>query len=230
MEHRHPVGHGQRLALVVCDVDHGDAEALVQMLDFHLHVLAKLLVQRSQGLVHQHQLRLEDQRAGQRHALLLATGKLRRITPGEGVELDHRQRALDPFLHVGLAHAADAEGKGQVLGHGHVREQRIVLEHHADVALVRRDIVDRATGQEDFAGGGGFETGQHHQAGGLAGPGGAEQGEEFALANVQVEILHDEGLAVVALLHATEADQYIAALSLGHNRTFVRFMDAVRTA
>ncbi len=68
MEHRHPVGHGQRLALVVGDVDHGDTEALVQMLDFHLHVLAKLLVQRSQGLVHQHQLRLEDQRAGQRHA------------------------------------------------------------------------------------------------------------------------------------------------------------------
>ena len=69
MEHRHPIGHGQRLTLVVGDV-HGDAEALVQVLDLHLHLLAQLLVQCAQRFVHQHQLRLEHQRAGQRHALL----------------------------------------------------------------------------------------------------------------------------------------------------------------
>ena len=93
MEHRHPIGHGQRLTLVVGDVHHGDTEALVQVLDLHLHLLAQLLVQRAQRFVHQHQLRLEHQRAGERHALLLATGKLRRIAVAKALQLDHRQRA-----------------------------------------------------------------------------------------------------------------------------------------
>ncbi|MNE70540.1 hypothetical protein D3C80_1663370 [compost metagenome] len=86
---------------------------------------------------------------------------------------------------------------------------------------MRGNVVDRLAVEEDLAGGGGFETGQHHQAGGLAGAGRPQQSQELAAANVHVEILDDEGFAVVALLHATEAHQYIVCLSLGHNRTFV---------
>src|SRR5690606_12002248 len=123
MEYRHPVGHGQRLALVVGHVDHGHAQALVDVLDLHLHVLAQLLVQRTERLVHQHQLRLEHQGASQRHALLLAAGELRRVAIAEVVQLHHGQRALDPLGDVGLVHAAYAEREGQVLGHRHVREQ-----------------------------------------------------------------------------------------------------------
>ena len=70
--------HRQRLALVVRDVDEGHAELPVQLLQLDLHVLAQLLVERAERLVHQHQLRLEHQRARQRHALLLAAGELRR--------------------------------------------------------------------------------------------------------------------------------------------------------
>ncbi|MCY1537219.1 hypothetical protein D9M68_727070 [compost metagenome] len=226
MEHGHPVGHGQGFALVVGHVDHSDAEALMDVLDFHLHVFAQLLVEGAEGLVHQHQLRLEDQRAGQGDALLLATGKLAGVAVAEGVQLDHGQRALDPLAGVGLAQAAHREREGQVLGHRHVREQCVVLEHHADVTLVRGHVVDRATAQQDLAIGGGFEPGEHHQAGGLAGAGRPEQGEELAFANVQVEVFDDQGLAVVALLHAAKADQDVAAFCIGHNRTFV-FVSAV---
>ena len=79
VEHRDAVAHRQRLALVVRDVDEGHAELAVQFLQLDLHVLAQLLVQRAQRLVHQHQLRLEHQRARQRHALLLAARELRRV-------------------------------------------------------------------------------------------------------------------------------------------------------
>lgn len=47
-----------------------------------------------------------------------------------------------------------------------------------------------------------------------------QQGEELAFANIQVEVFDDEVLAVVALLHATKADQYIVRLRIDHNRTF----------
>ncbi|MNP01130.1 hypothetical protein D3C76_929340 [compost metagenome] len=225
VEHRHPVRHGQRLALVVGHVDHGHTQALVDMLDLHLHVFAQLLVERAQRFVHQHQLRLEHQGTGQGHPLLLAARQLAGVALGEGVELDHAQHTLHPLADVGLAEVAHAQRKGQVLGHGHVREQRVVLEHHADVALVRRHVVDRAPGQLDFTGGGGFEAGQHHQAGGLARAGRAKQGEELALADIQVEVFDDQRLAVVALLHTTEADQRFAGCSvrlrLAHACTFL---------
>jgi hypothetical protein len=48
--------------------------------------------------------------------------------------------------------------------------------------------------------GGGLETGQHHQAGGLARARRAEHGQKLALGDVEVEVLHDQRFAVIALL------------------------------
>ncbi len=77
MKHGDPIGHRQRLGLVVRHVDDRHAEALVQAADLELHLLAQLLVERAERLVHQDQLRLEHQRARQRDALLLAARELR---------------------------------------------------------------------------------------------------------------------------------------------------------
>ena len=52
-----------------------------------------------------------------------------------------------------------------------------------------------------------LEAGEHHQAGGLARAGRPEQRQELAAADVEVEILHDQRLAVVALLHVVEGDE-----------------------
>ena len=139
MKHRDPIGHRERLGLVVGDVDHGHAEPLMQLPDLELHLLAQLLVQGTQRLVHEDQLRLEDQRAGDRDALLLAPGELRRAPGSEAAELHHAERAVDPLGNVGRRHAAHRQREPDVLGDGHVRKQRVILEHHADVALIRRN-------------------------------------------------------------------------------------------
>ena len=52
---------------------------VVQVLDLELHLLAQLLVERAERLVHQKQRRLEHDGAGQRDALLLSARKLARI-------------------------------------------------------------------------------------------------------------------------------------------------------
>ena len=106
VKHRDAIRHRERLGLVVGDVDHGHAEPLVQPPDLELHLLAQLLVQRPERLVHQDQLRLEHQRAGHRDALLLAAGELRRPPLAEAAELHHVQRALDALGDVGCGHAA----------------------------------------------------------------------------------------------------------------------------
>ena len=66
------VRHGQRLALIVGHINHGDAKTFVQGLDFKLHMFTQLLVQSPQRFIHQHQFRIEDQCARQGDALLLA--------------------------------------------------------------------------------------------------------------------------------------------------------------
>src|SRR5471032_280071 len=209
VKHCHTIRHGQRLGLVMGDIHHRDAQALMQVLDLHLHVFAQLLVQCTQRLVHQDQLRLEHQCTRQSHTLLLAAGQLRRVAMGEGVQLHHAQYPFDPLADLALVQTAHRQRKAQVFRHGHVREQGVILEHHADIPLVRRNVVDRAAAQLNFTRRRGFETREHHQAGGLARAGRTEQGKEFALSDFKIEVFDDQQFAVVAFLYTPEADQNI---------------------
>ncbi len=70
--HRDMVGHGERLALIVGDIDEGDADALLDGAQLAAHMLAQLEVERGERLVEQKHLRLGAQRAGDRDPLLLA--------------------------------------------------------------------------------------------------------------------------------------------------------------
>ena len=112
----------------------------MQAPDLELHLLAQLLVEGAERLVHQHELRLEHERAGDGDALLLAAGELDRTAVGERTQLHHLQRTIDACGDLGLRQPADGQRKGDVLRDCHVREQRVVLEHHADLALVRRQL------------------------------------------------------------------------------------------
>jgi hypothetical protein len=71
VDDRDAVRHGQRLALVVRDVDGGHAQLVVQLAQFDLHVFAQLLVQRRKWFVHQHDAWLEHHGTGQGNPLAL---------------------------------------------------------------------------------------------------------------------------------------------------------------
>ena len=64
----------------------GQAELALQLADLDPHFLAQLGVEVRQRLVEQQHVRLEDERAGERHTLLLATGELARQTLTEVAE------------------------------------------------------------------------------------------------------------------------------------------------
>ena len=142
VEHGNAVAHGQRFGLVVRHIDKGHAQLAVQGFELDLHMLAQLLVQRAQRLVHQHQLRVKHHGARQRHALLLAARHLAGVAPAHGAHLHHLQCALDFGVALGVGQLAHPQRVGNVLGHRHVRKQRVILEHHAKVALVRRRAGD----------------------------------------------------------------------------------------
>ena len=181
----------------------------MDMLDLELHLFAQVLVQRAEWLVHQHQFGFEHQCTGDGHTLLLTSGKLRRPPVAEAIKADHRQRPVHLLFRLGLAHAAHLKRKRQVFRDRHVREESVILKHHADAALVRRHVVDRLPVQQDVAVGRYLEPGEHHQHGGLAGAGRAEHRQKLAPFHVEVQVLHDQGFAVVALLHADELNNKV---------------------
>ncbi|MCY1298301.1 hypothetical protein D9M70_477820 [compost metagenome] len=87
----------------------------MQIANVELHLLAQLLVKRAEWLVHQHDTRFEDERPGKRHALLLATGELRRAPVGKGRKLHHVECALDALIDPRLANAPHLERKSDVV-------------------------------------------------------------------------------------------------------------------
>ena len=74
----HLVGQRNGLGLRVRHMHEGDAEFGLQPLELAAHAQPQELIQRRQRLVEQQHLRIGDQRARQRHALLLPARKLGR--------------------------------------------------------------------------------------------------------------------------------------------------------
>ncbi len=140
-QHRDAVRHAQRLLLVVGDQHGGDAELALQALDLDLHVEPQVLVERAERLVQQQDARPDRQAPRQRHALLLPARELPRQAVREGGHAHRVQHGRHRRRHVRPAAPGGERAVGDVLRHRHVREQRVVLEHDADLPRVRRQAV-----------------------------------------------------------------------------------------
>ena len=134
---------------------------------------------------------LADQRAPHRDALTLAAGELRRppLRAGRRSRAS-RDTSRDAPLDLGLRRLALLQPERQVLVDGHVRVERVVLEHHRDVAVARRDVVDHAVADRDRAGRDLLQPGHHPQRGGLPAPGRPDEDHELAVGDREREVAH----------------------------------------
>ena len=135
---RDAVAERHRLGLVVCHVDRRRAHALLDPRDLGAHLDAQLRVEVRQRLVHQVRGRLAHDRAPHRDALALAAGELRRLAVEVRLEVEHLRGLVHPLVDLLLLHLAQLERERHVVAHGHVRVERVVLEDHRDVAVLRR--------------------------------------------------------------------------------------------
>ena len=132
-----PVGERDRLREVVGDEDDRLVARLPHAQELRVEGELGVGVERAEGLVHQEDLGVDDERAHERHALPHPAGERRR----EGVLEPLEPREPDPLAYPALLLAApDAtvlEPERDVAAHGAPREDGVLLE---DVADVRRHV------------------------------------------------------------------------------------------
>src|SRR5690606_6272210 len=83
--------------------------------------------------------------------LLLPAGELRRAALAEPFERDQLEQLVAALAALRLRHAARAQRELDVVRDAHVLEERVVLEHEADLALAGADVRDVAAVQHDAA-------------------------------------------------------------------------------
>ena len=158
--------------------------------------------------VEQKHLRLPHDGAAHRDALALAAGQLARLAVEHGAEFEDARGFLDPGVDLGLGHAAVAQAVGHVVVDAHMRIERVILEHHGDVALGRLDLVDDAAADVDLAAADGLQPRDHPQQRGLAAAGGADQHAELAVGDLEADAL--DGLEAVWIGLATSRSVTLA--------------------
>ena len=84
-------------------------------------------------------------------------------------------------LALRFGHVAQLEREAHVVGDGHMRVERVVLEHHRDVAVLGRSLRDVGPADPDLAAGHVLEAGEHAQGGRLAGARGPDEDHELAV-------------------------------------------------
>ena len=180
-----PVGDGEGFLLIVGDVDGGDAQTPLQLLDDGAHLHSQLGVQITQRLVHQQNTWLDNKSSGQSHTLLLTAGQFVGLPVCQMGDLHQFQRLVNLGFDLLGGHLPRLEAVGYVFPDGQVGEDGVVLENHADVALVGGNVVDPLFAKVEVAALDGVKAGDHPQKRGFAAAGGAEKGKKFALLNVQ---------------------------------------------
>ena len=87
-------------------------------------------------------------------------------------------------LHLVLGHLPQLEAVADVVGHAHVRVERVGLEHHRDVAALGVDVVHAAAADAELAGGDVLEARDHAEGRGLAAARRADEDQELAVLDV----------------------------------------------
>ena len=180
--HADLVGDGEGLLLVMRDEQCGGAVAFQDLAQLCAQLPAQLGVEARQRFIQQQQLRSGCQRARQRDTLLLAAREFVRPPRGEPSEA-HRIDQLQCAC-AALRGRLVVQAEGDIGEHIEVREQRMVLEHHADTPFVRWQLHagcrEHASVGEHATGVGRFEARDDAQQRRLTAAAGAEQAADRA--------------------------------------------------
>src|SRR5580704_1456894 len=114
-------------------------------------------------------------------------------------EADQVECPVYPGGDLGDRESPHEEWEFHIAPRGHVREERVALEDHADVPTVRRLAGQVAALEEDGPGRRLLEAGDHHERARLARAARPEQRDELAARDVETDPV--DGIAPTVRLH-----------------------------
>src|SRR5439155_19339234 len=132
----------------------------------------------------------------------------------ELLQTDEGKRFVDAARRLGAVDAIHLEPERDVVVHRHVREERVRLEDGVDRTLVRRQRVNPVPAQPDRPVAWSDEAADQVELRRLAATRGAEQAEELAVRDLEVE-LADGDVAAVTLRHPAQLDPGAARVRPG---------------
>ena len=120
------------------DEDDRLLQLALQAQELVLHLAPDQRIESAERLVEEPDSGLTASAAGDADPLLLAARELRgdAVAPAQADELDDFAGAR---LALGPGHALDREGKGDIVEHAEMRQQREVLEDHAHLVPAELD-------------------------------------------------------------------------------------------
>src|SRR5215831_6967455 len=93
--------------------------------------------------------------AAERDALALAAGELSWLALEIVADSKDLRRFAHALFDLAAAEAAHLQAERHVVVYAHVRIERVVLKHHRNVAIHRREVVDDLFADQDLAPGDG---------------------------------------------------------------------------
>ena len=182
--------HGHSLNLIVGDVGGGNTETSLKVDELGAGLHTKLCVEVRERLIHQEHLGFAHDCAPHGDTLALTTRESLGLTVEIRRQIEDLRCLLNTLLAVVLGNLLLLERKAHILADRHLRIERVVLENHRNVAILRAHkryvtVVNDQTAFVDR-----FEASEHSQRGRLSRSRWPDEYQEFAVGDVQVELVN----------------------------------------
>jgi len=196
--------HGHSFGLVVGNIDEGGLEFLMQTGQVGSHLGTQLSIQVGQRLVQKEDLRITDDGTAQSNTLSLTTGQSGRLSLKQMRNAEDLSGSGNTVLDLSLGHMTDLQTESHIIKNSHVRIQSVVLEHHGNVTILGRNVIDQTVINIKFTVGNFFQTGDHTQSGGLTAAGRTDQNDKFLIFDIEGKIGNRNDTGSIALINVGE--------------------------
>ena len=183
------------------DVDERGVQLLPKKNDLGAHLVAQLGVEVRKRLVHQKHLGITHHGSADGDTLPLSAGQGARLAHQVLRDAEHLGGLGDLLIHDVLRHLLQPQRERDIVVDGHVRIQRVVLEDHRDVSVLRLQIVHDLPVDLHGALGNFFEPRDHAERGALAAAGRADEHDELLILDIQVKVVYGDDIVIVNLLY-----------------------------
>ncbi|MNE15670.1 hypothetical protein D3C80_1085890 [compost metagenome] len=200
------------------DVDHGDVELLVDLLELAPQLPLQVRVDHRQRLVEEDRRHVIAHQAAAHGDFLLFIGtEVAGLLLQRRTEFEHLGDLLHLATHPGLVHALVTQGESQVVEHRHGVVHHRKLKNLSDIACLWRQLIDHLAIEQHLALGGTEQPGNDIEQGRLAAARRPEQGIGAALGPDMLQLA--QGIVIGAGGGAAVAVGQLLQANFGHQAT-----------